>query len=411
MLLASTFVSSLLGFAFWAIAARRYPVDAVGVGATLFALVGFVSNFSLLGLNTAVIRFLPTSRHRDSLVSTVVTGVCLAAGVGAVIWLLARGLLTPSLASVSLSPVPALALIAIFVLFSLNVAVDSPLLAHNGSEYILAKNSVVAALRIALLYVAASGGYGLFVVASAPSIVGALGALFILSHKFGHRLRPHLDLGFLRTTARFCGGNYLSITFKSLPAMVIPVLLINAGEAASAAYFYVAWSVANLLYVAALCVNLSFFAEGARDMAGFKPLVVRAARVNVVILVILMTGTLASAPVILRIFGPTYSQHAMGVLAFLVVAGVFVAAIQAITSILNLQGRVGSLTLLSLAEAALVIGCVAGLRHRGIDAVGLAWLAGYAAALVAYVVVLFVDRRESVEGHEAPKLLTRRRSP
>lgn len=410
MLLASTFVSSLLGFAFWALAARRNPVEAVGVGATLFAVASFVSSFSLLGLNTAVIRFLPTSRRRDAMVSTVITGVCIAAAAGALIWLVVRGVVTPSLSSVSLGPLSWLAVIGIFVLFSLNVAIDSPLLAHNGSEYILVKNSLVAALRIVLLYLAAtSGGYALFVIASAPSLVGALGALVVLSRKFGHRLRPHLDVRFLRDTARFSGGNYLSLTFKSLPAMVTPVLLTNAGEAPAAAYFYVAWSVANLLYVAALCVNLSFLAEGARDLTGLTRLVLRAARVNAVVLLVLMVGTLASAPLVLAIFGPKYAHHARHVLVFLVVSALCIAVIQAITTILNLQGRIGSLTLLSLVEAGLVIGFVAGLKSGGVNAVGLAWLAGYTAAMAAYVVVLFVDRRTDIAAHEAPKLQTRRR--
>lgn len=408
MMLASTFVSSLLGFLFWALAARRNAVESVGVAVTLFAVASFVSSFSLLGLNTAVIRFLPTSPRRDAMVSTVITGVCLAAAAGATLWLLGRGVLTPSLSAVSLGPLSWLAVIGIFVLLSLNVAIDSPLLAHNGSEYILVKNSTVAALRIVLLYTAtASGGYALFVIAAAPSAVGAAGALIVLTRKFGHRLRPHLDVRFLRDTAQFSGGNYLSITFKSLPAMVIPVLLANAGEPASAAYFYVAWSVANLLYVAALCVNLSFLAEGARDVGGLERLVLRAARVNGAVLLVLMIGTLASAPLVLAMFGPTYAEHARGLLAFLVVAAVCIAVIQGITTVLNLQGRIGSLTLLSLAEAGLVIGAVAGLMHGGIDAVGLGWLAGYAAAMVAYVVVMFVDRRTDVTAEEAPRLRIR----
>ena len=408
MMLASTFISSLLGFTFWALAARRNPVDAVGVGVTLFAVASFVSSFSLLGLNTAVIRFLPTSPRRDAMVSTVITGVCLAAGAGATLWLLGRGLVTPSLSSVSLGPLSCLAVIGILVLFSLNVAIDSPLLAHNGSEYILAKNSLVAALRIVLLSIATtSGGFALFVIASAPSTVGALGALVVLTRKFGHRLRPHLDLRFLRDTARFSGGNYLSITFKSLPAMVIPVLLTNAGEPASAAYFYVAWSVANLLYVAALWVNLSFLAEGARDVTGLTRLILRVARVNGAVLLVLMIGTLASAPLVLAMFGPGYAHHAKGLLVFLVVAALCIAVIQAITTILNLQGRIGSLTLLSLAEAGLVIGSVAGLMHRGIHAVGLAWLGGYSAAMMAYIVVMFVDRRTDIAAEEAPKLRIR----
>lgn len=410
LLLASTFVSSLLGFAFWALAARRYPVQAVGEGATLFSVVAFVANSSLLGLNTAVIRFLPTSRNRDSLVSTAITGVCLAAGTGAVIWLVGRPIFTPTLTIMSLSVMSVLAVIGIFVLFSLNVAIDSALLAHARSEYILAKNTVVAALRVALLLaVGASSGYALFVIATAPSAVGAVGAVLLLVTRLGHRLRPHIDLGFVRAAARFCGGNYLAVTFNSLPALVVPVLLTNAGEATSAAYFYVAWSVANLLYVAVMCVNLSFLAEGARDVRVLKPLVARAARVNGVVLSLLMVGTLVTAPLILSVFGRQYAHHAIGVLVFMVLTALFVSVSQVVSAILNLQGRVGSLTGLSMLNAALVMGAVVVLQGRGVTFVGLAWLGGNAAGTVAYIVVLFLDRRRDVPGQHAPKLRARRR--
>jgi O-antigen/teichoic acid export membrane protein len=133
------------------------------------------------------------------------------------------------------------------------------------------------------------------------------------------------------------------------------------------------------------------------------PLVIKALKVNGLVLLLLMGGTLVAAPVVLRLFGPQYATHATPVLVLLVVAAPFIALIQAVTVILNLQGRMGSLTLLSIVEAGLVVAMVAVFADRGITGVGIGWLTGYGLTALAYVVGLSIDRRRHLAEDEAPK--------
>ncbi|MFC7762186.1 lipopolysaccharide biosynthesis protein [Catellatospora bangladeshensis] len=65
----NTVVSSVLGIAYWALAARLYSPREVGVGTAMVSTMMFLSNLSQLNLNGALARFLPAAGpHRGRLV-------------------------------------------------------------------------------------------------------------------------------------------------------------------------------------------------------------------------------------------------------------------------------------------------------------------------------------------------------
>ena len=90
-------VTSGLGVVYWAVAARTYPSDVVGVNAALLSLVTLLANVAQLNLRSGFGRFLPVAGTRTA--GLVVGGYVLTAVLATALGLLVVGMLAaaPSL--------------------------------------------------------------------------------------------------------------------------------------------------------------------------------------------------------------------------------------------------------------------------------------------------------------------------
>src|SRR5215469_12496658 len=68
-LAATTGVTSVLGFAYWAVAARFFSQSAVGNGAAAVSAMTLIGTIGMLGMGTVLIGELPRREHRAGLVS------------------------------------------------------------------------------------------------------------------------------------------------------------------------------------------------------------------------------------------------------------------------------------------------------------------------------------------------------
>src|SRR5205085_1493779 len=65
------------GFLFWIIAARLYGAAQIGIATSLFSLLTLLSNLSLLGFNSGLMRFLPASELKNEKInSSILITVC-----------------------------------------------------------------------------------------------------------------------------------------------------------------------------------------------------------------------------------------------------------------------------------------------------------------------------------------------
>src|SRR3954468_12668177 len=67
-LLATTGLNSGSGFAFWLIVAHLFAPEEVGRATTLLSAVALLSYFALMGLNSTLVRRLPSTANRSDLV-------------------------------------------------------------------------------------------------------------------------------------------------------------------------------------------------------------------------------------------------------------------------------------------------------------------------------------------------------
>jgi O-antigen/teichoic acid export membrane protein len=65
----------------------------------------------------------------------------------------------------------------------------------------------------------------------------------------------------IKNMTRFSAGNYVSGIFYALPRLILPIMIINLISAESAGYFFIASTMAGLLYGISQSISSSFLAE------------------------------------------------------------------------------------------------------------------------------------------------------
>jgi O-antigen/teichoic acid export membrane protein len=72
-------ISALVGFAFWAVAARFYSTENVGIASAVIAAMGMLGAISHLGLGLGLVRYLPgAGQQANSMINSSLTLACLA---------------------------------------------------------------------------------------------------------------------------------------------------------------------------------------------------------------------------------------------------------------------------------------------------------------------------------------------
>ena len=93
-LFSTSVVTSGLGFLYWTVAARMFPVSDVGMATTAIAAMSLIAPFSVLGFGTALVSKLPTMRAGRA--QLVVTAATICALVACVVSLVCALVLPPT---------------------------------------------------------------------------------------------------------------------------------------------------------------------------------------------------------------------------------------------------------------------------------------------------------------------------
>jgi O-antigen/teichoic acid export membrane protein len=201
-------------------------------------------------------------------------------------------------------------------------------------------------------------------------------------YRLGLPLMPYADLATLKEIMRYSLGNYTSNVLSVLPATVIPIMVVNVLGAKDGAYFFVAYSIANVLGLIPYAVSTSLFVEGSHD----EPLrrsVVRSAVLILLLLLPLLVLVLAFGDKLLLAFSGEYSAGSTALLRLLALSSLFLVMPCIYMSIKKIQRDLKMMNYLSLANVLLLIPAGYLLMPKfGLIGIGYAWLASNIAVCV-----------------------------
>jgi O-antigen/teichoic acid export membrane protein len=380
LLVLGAVVSSLLGFIFWALAARTYPARVVGLNSAAISAMLFVSGICQLGLNAVLVRYLPRAGPAARVL--VVRGYAItvalslfAGGVAAA----TSSLWSPRLAFLGAEPLWFAAFVAGTALWTLFTLQDSVMVGLNATGWVPVENSLYQLMKIGLL--AALVGVlpfaGPFVAWNAPLVVAVA---IVSGYIFARLLARHaerdpagsVDRSQILSVAR---GNYGGTLLSLASTMLLPILVTNVAGATQAAYFYVPWTISTGLQLVALNMTTSLTVEAARDEARLRELTRRALRLTLTLVVPMAAlAALVAAP-LLHAFGAGYADEGTALLRLLAGAAIPNVIVMLGLAVARIEHRGGMVLAIQAAQFVLVIGLsLALLPEVGIDGVGIAWL-------------------------------------
>ncbi len=317
-LVATFVVSSVLGFAYWWVAAKQFAPEVIGFASAAISATTLLGIICMLGLGTLLIRELP--RQEDKVVSLISASLTLVACVGGCIGLL-FAVIAPSM-SVDLQPLRAS--VQNIALFSVGVSVaavalvlDEALIGLLRSDLKLWRNILFSGAKLVALFVT---GFWLFQRAGmtmyATWVIGcvfslaALGGFAMWRGKWTGRIfLPHI--GLLRELGPSALQHHLLNLVFLAPGMALPVLVTVLVSVTMNGWFYIAFLLADMAYIVSYALTTALYAEvassGRPDALAYKARLTLG--LAVIVCICANCVLLFGSKQLLGFFGPSYVQQ------------------------------------------------------------------------------------------------------
>ena len=275
-LVSTSFLTSALGFIYWAVSARFFPPSNIGEAATAIAAMNLIAPLTTLGFGTLLLAELPTmSARRTELVSTaaVFSGIFGGVWPSSARWCYPRN---SSASPASASDVSATLLFAAGVAVQgVAMMLDSALLSVAGGGPQLWRNATFAVVKLVLLVAFAltlsqHGSLSIYASWFLANVVSVVTMTIWLARKRQVTLRRMWP-----TRSALHGLHYVAAQHHALnlallvPYFSMPIVANVTLGSEQAGYLYATWSVAGLVFLLPLALSTALFASGARDIGTF----------------------------------------------------------------------------------------------------------------------------------------------
>ena len=374
------------GFIFWMLAAKLYTPQDVGIATALISSMALLVLLSRFGLDFSIIRFFPGADKSRIFSTSALITTSFAILFGAV-FIAGVDILSPELHLLK-SPQNAALFLVFLAASSVTALTAISFIAIRKAAFQFLQSIIVGSRILFLIPLIALGAIGIFG-AVGISFVLALAAALVLLVRSGVRPRLVIDRGFLNEAFRFSAGNYLAGLLVAAPNMILPIMVLNVLGAEQAAYYYIAYAIASLLFMIPGAISMSLFVEGSHGEA-LKRTVVKSLVVIFSLLVPAAVVLYVCGGWVLGMVGAEYAAGGAGVLRVMVAASLFVGVNSVYFAIKRVQKDVRGIVVLS----GVVFVSLVGLGYVfmlmfGVVGVGYAWLVGNGVGCVCVGVMVW----------------------
>lgn len=326
-LVATTAVTSILGFVYWWVAARRFPPAAVGIASASISAMTLLGNFCILGLGTLLITELP--RQRDKAESLISTALVVVGGIGGcigIVFAVMASYLSPGFKPLSTNFLNILIFAFGVSLSGITLVLDAAFIGLLHGELQFWRNILLAIIKLMLLFIASlilsSVGstviYATWAIGNALSLVAIAATIISKKGWPGRKYLP--QWGLLHKLGFAALQHHLLNMVLQSPVLILPVLVTTILSSTMNAWFYVAWMIASVVFLLPNVLTIVLHAMNSAQHATLA----RKARVT------LSLGLLASVVVncllqfsasqVLGVFGKIYAEQAAWTLRILLLA-------------------------------------------------------------------------------------------
>jgi O-antigen/teichoic acid export membrane protein len=401
-LLINSGVTSLIGVAYWTMAARLTTPEVVGANAALISAMVALASLSHLGLEGGLGGFLPRA---GAATGTLVKRAYMLAAVLAVTlattFVVAAPRVSTQLRDLHHPGVAALFVGAV-VTWSLFALQDSVLTGLRRAVWIPLENIVYSAVKLVLVLALARSlaGYGILVSWIVPAALALLPVtlavfkIFIPAHVKTYGGKPGQGTSLF---GRFVAGDGLGMLLAQINVTLLPLLVVDRAGAGAGGHFYIAWMLAQSLDLVAVNVGLSLTVEGAHTQ-GELPGMLRRVLLRTLVLVGLLVGFgVLAAPLVLALFGSGYAEASVDLFRLLLLGSLFRVVITLAICVARAERRPSRVIVLQASQTMIVLPLAWQLTStRSAAGTALAWTVGQAAVAVVALFLMhpLLRRRE-----------------
>ena len=259
------------GFFFWLINAHYFHADNIGLATTLISVMNMIAILSLIGFDTAFVRFLPNSNQKSDKINTGIILVTLMSTVLSVAFLVFVGSIAPKLLFVMENPVYAVIFVLACSMNAVNVLTDAVFLAERQTKFSLIINFIFSVIKVMAPFAFLNlGAMGIFLAAALAQTVGMVLSLGVMIWKFEFQPRLKVNFEVIKAVWRFSVTNYVAGAFNLLPVTLLPILILNNISSEASAYYYIVMMIGNLLYTIPWSATKVLLAEGSHNENEFS---------------------------------------------------------------------------------------------------------------------------------------------
>jgi O-antigen/teichoic acid export membrane protein len=399
-------VQAALGFAFWVIAARLFSTVDVGQASSLISATTLIAFLALLGLNSAFVRYLPTAQDRNRLISAGLILVGLCGAIMAMAYILLTPLVAPRIAFVA----HRLPLVIGFALLTaagaVNVLTDAVFIAAGKANYNALVDGIAGGVTkvISVIILVGTGAYGIYCASTVGFSSAAIASVLLMADSLRWRPKARSLIQALKPMFRFSSANYIGNIANLVPTLVVPLIVLDRLGPSAAAYYFVPFQLATLLYSAVYAVEQAFLAEGSQDDMVSRALLLKSIRILLALCVPACILMFLFGHRLLLLFGTKYGNHAGGCLVMLAIAVFPIAAGNWSLTVLRLSDKLKAIVLSNIAYAAAICVTAWALAPHGLTTLASSWPIGASVGAV----IAAVASKGSIPRREAGKHRTAR---
>ena len=380
-LLLSNGLSMVLTFLFWIFVSRSVAPSLVGELGSFLSLSIFLSSLGTLGLQTGTIRFLHQFPSKKSAIR-IFHVMGLSASVGASV----LGFITVSLigspSSIGFSGVlSAFEFIVVTGFATLSVLIDSASLSIGKSSMIAARSTICGATRLLLILILGPSQQMILISWIVGSMVSVIIGYLTISFRQPVEIIPverSRDGQLIREVISFSLISAVGSFFWGLPQGLMPYFASSILSPESAAFFYVATTIASIPIMVIQGVSMSSLRHVSQSER-VRPRFFR----NLLIAELIVSfasilGVLIFGERLLTLFGVTYSIESFVPLIILVSSYPLLCVISVVATFFMMTKEVRKVNLIYIPSSISIL--LAGLLimgHFGVPGISLAYLIGY----------------------------------
>ena len=338
-----------LGFFFWVIVARYYTAAELGYSSAIISTVSLVALVGSIGLESFLVRSLAGAENPRKLLNTCLTYASIATTVAAIVAAFGLPSWSPPLAFVSTQPIFFAAFVAFAIAATMSNITGSGFVAGRQAKYLLLKDALFSGVKLflPLLFVRYFHAFGVVASWGLATAVGVAASLLFFMPRVlpGYVPVPTLGAKLVRRAWGFSGMSYLISLLAATQRFIMPLMVLNVLGPEESAYFYVAWTIATLLFSIPSSLAQSLFAEGSHDKRKLHRDIRRATILSALLLVPAVLFVWLLGGTVLLAFGGSYSARSIELLRILALAGLPITLEHVYFTVLRIRGRMRELTI------------------------------------------------------------------